>query len=265
MKKNILETAIKAVTLQHLVKAKRIKRGDLIVSELTLDGYERRIDLVTIENNHLFGYEIKSEADSLDRLEGQISKYLEYFDKVVVVVAPKHLERTMKIVPSNVAVWEFQNKKIIVRQKGKIQPVTEKSKLISLLRIQEIIKICNQCRVDYPQKKRKALELSVRACPLKVIKEAVIVDIKKRYSLSSQLFWQEVGSSKINEVHIDLLSPYKEQKIMRVMQENRKKDFFARLLQEQASVDNNLEKISIACSTALFGETPHAIETLLAA
>jgi len=49
-------------------------------------------------------YEIKSEYDSLNRLEAQLSSYLKIFDKVNVVTTEAHLGKVEKIAPASVGI-----------------------------------------------------------------------------------------------------------------------------------------------------------------
>ncbi|MCH7903821.1 MAG: sce7726 family protein [Armatimonadetes bacterium] len=70
----------------------------LILDELGLCQGEARVDMVVI-NGALNGYEIKSERDTLQRLEGQIRVYGRTLDSMTIVVGPSHLDEVMRRVP----------------------------------------------------------------------------------------------------------------------------------------------------------------------
>ena len=70
----------------------------LIVDELGLRHGKCRADIAVI-NGHLIGYEIKSEVDSLRRLNTQIDSYNAVFDRVSAIVAECHLEETITMIP----------------------------------------------------------------------------------------------------------------------------------------------------------------------
>ncbi|WP_374527702.1 sce7726 family protein [Novosphingobium sp.] len=70
----------------------------LVIDELGLDHGSCRIDIAVI-NGHIRGVEIKAEADTLERLPRQVAAYGEVVDKALLIVAPKHLEPAMAIVP----------------------------------------------------------------------------------------------------------------------------------------------------------------------
>jgi len=70
----------------------------LIIDELGLAHAQSRIDLAVF-NGHLHGYEIKSAADTLDRLPRQLAIYRSALQKLTLVVASRHLEAAEAIVP----------------------------------------------------------------------------------------------------------------------------------------------------------------------
>lgn len=71
----------------------------LVIDELGLVHAQARIDLAVF-NGHLHGYEIKSANDTLDRLPRQLAIYSLALQKLTLVVASRHLEKTTTIVPS---------------------------------------------------------------------------------------------------------------------------------------------------------------------
>jgi len=68
-----------------------------------VDGFSRRADLV-MANGKLAAFEIKSERDSLDRLDGQLQSYLRFFEQVSVVCAERHLPGVLAMAPAEVGV-----------------------------------------------------------------------------------------------------------------------------------------------------------------
>ncbi len=71
----------------------------LVVDELGLKHGRRRADIAVV-NGHLSGFEIKSEQDSLCRLEEQVGAYNAVFDRATVIAGSRHLTNVSKIVPS---------------------------------------------------------------------------------------------------------------------------------------------------------------------
>ena len=73
-------------------------RDTLVVDELGLMHGKCRADIAVI-NGHLIGYEIKSDEDTLDRLEQQVPAYGAVFDCATVVIAERHARDVDGCVP----------------------------------------------------------------------------------------------------------------------------------------------------------------------
>ena len=71
----------------------------LVIDELALQHGKCRADIALV-NGHLIGYEIKSEVDSLDRLNDQIIYYNSVFDCSSIIVTESHLRKVMVMLPN---------------------------------------------------------------------------------------------------------------------------------------------------------------------
>lgn len=89
--------------LQDRLAASSTGAGAAFIAELFVDGFKRRVDLV-MANGKLSAFEIKSDRDSLDRLEGQLQSYLRVFEQVSVVCAERHLAGVLAKAPAEVGV-----------------------------------------------------------------------------------------------------------------------------------------------------------------
>lgn len=69
----------------------------LTIQELSLFG-QVRVD-VAVVNGFLSGFELKSELDTLRRLPAQAEAYSRVFDLMTLVVAEKHHEKAIELVP----------------------------------------------------------------------------------------------------------------------------------------------------------------------
>jgi hypothetical protein len=70
----------------------------VIIEELGLCRGQVRIDLAVV-NGILHGYEIKSDRDSLRRLERQVECYSRVVDRATLVVGERHLVGALNLVP----------------------------------------------------------------------------------------------------------------------------------------------------------------------
>ena len=92
------EQEIRQGLLMKRLRAFRRRDDTLVVSELGLAHARSRIDVAVI-NGVIHGFEIKSELDGLGRLSDQLAVYRRSLQKLTLVVAPRHLNRVVKMVP----------------------------------------------------------------------------------------------------------------------------------------------------------------------
>jgi hypothetical protein len=70
----------------------------LVLNELGLRHGACRVDIAVV-NGYLHGYEIKSDADTLDRLPAQVTAYGAVLDRASLVVGEKYAEKAKAFLP----------------------------------------------------------------------------------------------------------------------------------------------------------------------
>ncbi len=70
----------------------------LVIDELGLQHGKCRADIAVL-NGQLIGYEIKSDTDSLRRLNHQVTVYNSVFDHIVAIIASCHLKEAVGMLP----------------------------------------------------------------------------------------------------------------------------------------------------------------------
>lgn len=198
-----LEPNIKVALINYLRRSGVISLGTPILSEFSIFDGARRADLCIIIKNRIIAFEIKSEADSLTRLEGQIGDYLNYFDKVIVVAASKFITQIKENVPKNVGIWEINNNSIIQKQRGNISLNRDKKYLTSMLRKKDL---------DALKKKHKSNSLD-SISELK-IRKFVLNKISSRYQPYFLNFWHQIENRHATVFDLKYLSPYIETRHM---------------------------------------------------
>lgn len=204
-----LESDIKVALINHLRSKGIIDVGTPILNEFSLVCGGRRVDLCIISNNRLVAFEIKSEADSLTRLQGQVEDYLNYFDKVIVVAAPKFTSRIIETVSKKVGVWEIADGLITKKQRGSLSIVQDRQKLMSMLR-----------KKDIEILKNRSLKKSVDSIKSLHLREFVLNNISERYQPYYQNFWNLIRNRNAKIGDLKYLSPYIEDR--RVLAEKRR-------------------------------------------
>ena len=206
MKNRNLEPQIKLSTIEYIIKKEIIKIDDTIINEFNVGGYTRRVDLSVITNKYLYAFEIKSEYDSLYRLNGQIETYLKHFDKVFIVTTKKYIKKVLLSTPSHVAVWEFNDGSINIVRRGKINNIKNKEVMLNMINIDELKQLVKDLNKKPTDKKRKTLVELALEIPTYKIKEHMLKAIRKRYSLTSKKFLKKAKSEKLNIDDLKLLS-----------------------------------------------------------
>jgi hypothetical protein len=96
-----IRNALHSKKLSHLKQC----RDTLVIDELGLSHARSRIDIAVL-NGTLHGYEIKSEADNLDRFELQLQTYSQALGRLTFVCATKHVHTVLDHAPNWCGVME---------------------------------------------------------------------------------------------------------------------------------------------------------------
>lgn len=99
----VRDPEIRAAFAARLAKAHR-GREHLLVDEVEVRGAGRRVDLLMISDG-LTAIEVKSDVDTLRRLEGQVDAYGRLADKALLVTEPRHLDAALGTIPAWWGVW----------------------------------------------------------------------------------------------------------------------------------------------------------------
>ena len=261
-----LENDIKASLISDMAKKSKLQKyDDVIINELTLSRFKRRADLVVANASGLHVYEIKSEADSLSRLEGQIEEYKKYFNKVTIVCHKRHTSKVISMVSNDVAIWEFDAGKIKTVQRGKKQLITAPIDLLRLMNVATLKKLARANSLKSQELSRKELENALAKFPLKILREFARDSLANKYKRTSDLFWRhflDKGSIQANDIRF--LSPY--YVAQETLSDTNKENSAWELLFEriQSSVDDPfLQELGYE-HRDMFGQVPEDLRQLVA-
>lgn len=159
----------------------------LILQEFGLFEHRVRIDLAVV-NGSMFGFEIKSDADTLERLPYQQEIYNRIFDSVVIVVGESQFSKIEAVVPKWWGIWvAWKNaKKVglrIAREPSENRSVDPRA-LVRCLWKQEALEIIKVKRL-YEKKLDKARrsvlwDILVDSIPTDELKRLVCSCLKRR-------------------------------------------------------------------------------------
>lgn len=187
----VREREIKSALIDWLY-GKGLDSDSVIISELVVANWSRRADLA-IANGKLYAYEIKSSADTLKRLPGQVDLFSSCFDKVTVVAATKFVPRILEDYPAEVGVLEVIEKKGVVTFKqaraGRLSNNRNSSTLAGFLTKLDICRLLRSEGIQAsPDMSRDSLCLEMSGLPVRVVREYVLSVLKDKYRQEFEAF-----------------------------------------------------------------------------
>lgn len=172
------EQAIKTLIQAKLASAAH-GQGAAFISELFIDAFARRADLV-MANGKLSAFEIKSERDTLDRLDGQLETYLRLFEQVTIVCAMRHLSGVESKAPEGVGIWALsEDGAVKVIRKAKTKKQNSHESWLSFLPVDELRLLLAQHRLQRTGD-RDILVTRATAIHIKSVRQHVLDYFKNR-------------------------------------------------------------------------------------
>lgn len=192
MTSELREIDIKAALAEFLISRSMLCDDAVLINEMVVGDYQRRVDFA-VANGCLHAYEIKSDADNLSRIEGQVGTYLEYFDKVTVVTGRKYALQVLSKTPPEVEVLAFELKDGVVGfkriRRGKRSDVTHKSSLIELLTRAQLVRfLAMKGEQGVSKLNRRSAEERVYQYPINQLRGFVLGAVKNKYRASYESF-----------------------------------------------------------------------------
>jgi hypothetical protein len=113
-----------------------------LVHELAIPQHSARVDLAWISAS-LTGFEIKSGADTLQRLPAQQLAYGRVFDRMYLALESCHLERALSVIPNWWGVLELRSTRNgprwIERRRSRLNPQVDIHSVVQLLWRSEVV------------------------------------------------------------------------------------------------------------------------------
>ncbi|CCG41594.1 sce7726 family protein [Magnetospirillum molischianum] len=190
---------VKKAFLRYLVGSRHWRSDPVPASEMVVDSWRGRVD-IALFNGHLHAFEIKSDADKLDRLPDQIRRMMRHFDNVGVVCGDRHLDKVDAVVDEvgegRVGVYRVGSDGT-VRQKrlGRIVTVKEPSALASFLLREDIEAAFERGRVPF-QKEEYAYILRQRIAAIRpsILRSVAMASLKARFRARGERLVAALGN-----------------------------------------------------------------------
>lgn len=171
-------------------------KNTTILEEVTVPSGKARADVTAI-NGHVVAYEIKSDFDSIKRLESQIPEYDKNFEMNYIVVGTKHYNSVLNAVPYYWGIIVVRKTKknttqISFVRRAKLNPNLSFKDFLSLLSANDIKKIAskegflggkvtpNQLRQIFKQDLIKKLDSTLSKAVKNSLKNQVRLQLRKQ-------------------------------------------------------------------------------------
>lgn len=166
-----------------------------VFEEQTTPSGAARADVVIV-SGHISGYEIKSDFDTLNRLNNQIAEYEKTFEKNIIVVGEKYAYNILEYIPEHWGVMVARCKKkptLTYMRTPVLNPNVEFKRILGLLSSEELKKIVistnlngvlnftkTEIRLMFKQKLIDSLEKNMNKKEKKQLKMLVRNQLKER-------------------------------------------------------------------------------------
>lgn len=142
------DAEIRPVLKHRVLASNKNEPGTVLLEELGLCRGLVRVDLALV-NGLIHGFEIKSERDSLRRLEGQADLYSRVLDRATLVTAECHLDEAVAVVPNW---WGIQRVtasprgcvRIATVRRGRRNPTPDPRCLVELLWLDDALRLLEE-------------------------------------------------------------------------------------------------------------------------
>lgn len=197
------EQQVKVALISNLYQKGMLKDATLI-NEMVIANWSRRADLA-LANGHLHAFEIKSDFDSLKRLDGQLDTYIARFEKVTVVCSPRFTREVLKRAHKHVEILEtaIENGSINFKtiRRGKLHRLTDRNILFGFLLKTELQIMLRQNEVPFTQaESRKSLEGKASTLSVGKIRSAVLAALKRRYHDTSVAYISNIRRKQVGSI-----------------------------------------------------------------
>jgi hypothetical protein len=229
------EAEIRDLLVEHLAKTRQGSRAAFI-AEMFFDGFSRRADLILVDGT-LSAFEIKSDKDSLDRLEGQLDTYSRFFEQVTVVCAARHLQKVQTLAAQGVGIWVVAgNGRFSVVRQAQTQALHSCATWLSFLPVDELKAFLREHRFRATGSRHDLVRFAEQA-PLKAVRDYVLSYLKRRDSRIAALARKRIEQREKARQHPD-------SSVQKMM------DHLARSLPETEAIPRLKRRSSLATATS---------------
>ena len=164
----------------HLIAA-LTPRASWLCEEFSADG---KVDVATVEDRRLCGYEIKAARDTLKRLTlaggAQVEMFSRTFDRVTLVCAAKHVRPALAIVPAWWGITVASVDGFAVHREAADNPNDPTPRMAWMLWSDEALSLLRSHGMHRGARTRGAMSQRIATLPREAIRAAVFDALRAR-------------------------------------------------------------------------------------
>ncbi|MGL4697165.1 sce7726 family protein [Enterococcus larvae] len=168
---------------KSLIARVKTYKGCYVYEEITVPSGKARADIVAV-NGHVSAYEIKSDYDSLKRLQSQVAEYDLNFERNYIVTGIKFSEKVKELVPDY---WGIilvsgdtpKNLKIHFVRQAKLNPNVSFSNFLSILTSDQVKYLARETTIFSKKYSKKEIQKMFKQEVIAVFSD-ILSDTKKK-------------------------------------------------------------------------------------
>lgn len=130
---------------------------DVIIGHEVMYGSDERFaDLVFLYKGYTYAVEVKSDSDSLTRINDQLDAYQKLFNYVIVVCGQKYKQHLKGSLPDGVGLFEVANERIVrrIKRPRRITSKLDKQEMLLSIRASYLAQ-----KADFPVARKSAFSI----------------------------------------------------------------------------------------------------------
>ncbi|MBA4762903.1 sce7726 family protein [Sphingomonas sp.] len=204
------ELKAKAELLEFLRAVGQLSSKSSVTAELILDNYSARADLAVCDRGDLHVYEIKTERDTLGRLDRQLEIYARHADFVTVVAATRHINAIISRVEQHIGIYEMigfaSSDPIRIVREATQSPTFDANALLSLVPAKDL---CSRLEME-GRLRRSEVIAGAAGLSVETKKRAVLDFFSERYGPNSRALWRAARRRKFRSSDLSILRRWRQ-------------------------------------------------------
>ena len=159
---------------------------DVVIGNEVMYGTSGKVaDLILLYNGNTYAIEIKSDADSLSRIDGQLLEYRKQFNYVIVVCGPKYADILARSLPNGIGLCKIlEDETVMDLRRPKKNTKLDKAEMLFSVKTSYLMKMA-----DFPTAGKNADEIRTYfekkriSCVQKILYDYWLIKMKPIFEL----------------------------------------------------------------------------------